>query len=53
MTPFLHDEPLCDRDTSNGVALLWAPKPFNVRTGYTRRCYDIPLIAAWFKERVP
>jgi pre-mRNA-processing factor 8 len=27
--PFLHDEPLYTSSTSHGIALLWAPKPFN------------------------
>eukprot|EP01015_Nassula_variabilis_P011746 TRINITY_DN19503_c0_g1_i1.p1 TRINITY_DN19503_c0_g1~~TRINITY_DN19503_c0_g1_i1.p1 ORF type:complete len:205 (+),score=93.16 TRINITY_DN19503_c0_g1_i1:11-625(+) len=53
MKPFLDDEPLWDKDTSNGIALLWAPKPYSTRTGHSRRCYDIPLIASWFKERCP
>lgn len=48
---FLREEPLHDKNTSNGIALLWAPKPFNQRTGKTRRAFDIPLVSSWFKER--
>ncbi len=35
--PLLADEELCNRKTSKEIALLWAPKPFNQRTGKTRR----------------
>jgi pre-mRNA-processing factor 8 len=49
----LDEEPLWDRDTSNGIALLWAPRPFSQRCGHTRRAYDIPLISGWWKERCP
>jgi len=51
--PLLKEEPLYTENTSNGINLLWAPKPFNQRTGKTRRAYDIPLVSAWFKERCP
>jgi len=50
---FLDDTPLCDEKTTNGVSLFWAPKPFNQRSGRTRRAFDIPLVGAWFKERCP
>lgn len=49
--PFLNDELLFDNKTADGIALLWAPKPFNQRTGKNRRCFDIPLVGSWFKER--
>ncbi|KAL4464690.1 hypothetical protein ABPG74_011251 [Tetrahymena malaccensis] len=49
--PFLNDEPLYDSQTSDGISLLWAPKPFNQRTGKNRRSFDIPLVSQWFKER--
>ena len=39
--------------TTNGISLLWAPRPFNHRCGAARRAYDIPLISAWYKERCP
>ena len=32
---------------------IWAPRPFNERTGKTRRAFDIPLASTWFKERCP
>ncbi|EGR30484.1 pre-mRNA processing factor 8, putative [Ichthyophthirius multifiliis] len=49
--PFLNEEELFTSQTSNGLALLWAPKPFNQRTGRNRRAIDIPLVSPWFKER--
>ena len=53
MKPFLNDKPLYTKETGNGISLLWAPSPFNKRSGRTRRAYDIPLISNWFRERCP
>jgi len=53
MGPLLEDEPLYDQMTADGISLLWAPKPFNQRTGRTRRAYDVPLVSSWFRERAP
>ena len=39
--PFLKDTPLYTDNTANGIALLWAPRPFNLRSGRTRRALDI------------
>jgi pre-mRNA-processing factor 8 len=47
--PLLHDEELSNKESTNGINLLWAPKPFNQRCGKTRRAYDIPLISGWYK----
>lgn len=49
----LEDQPLDDRTKTNGIALLWAPAPFDQKCGYMRRSFDIPLVAPWFKERCP
>ena len=46
--PFLADTPLYTDNTANGVALLWAPRPFNLRSGRTRRALDIPLVKTWY-----
>ena len=35
--PFLKDTPLYTDNTANGIALLWAPRPFNMRSGRCRR----------------
>jgi len=51
--PFLKDEPLYGDHTAAGLALLWAPRPFNLREGHTKRVIDIPLVNGWFHERCP
>ncbi|CAI5475746.1 unnamed protein product [Closterium sp. Yama58-4] len=51
--PLLSSTPLYTDATAAGIALLWAPYPFNRRSGRTRRAEDIPLVAGWFKEHCP
>ena len=51
--PLLADAPLCGVSTVEGISLLFAPRPFNLRSGHTRRSLDLPLVKAWFQERVP
>ena len=41
--PLLKDYDLYTENTTNGIALLFAPRPFNLRSGYTRSCIDVPL----------
>lgn len=50
--PLLSDFPLSTPLTASGIALYWAPEPFNGRSGRTRRTMDIPLIGHWFRDRV-
>ena len=45
--PFLKTTPLYTDNTANGIALLWAPRPFNLRSGHTRRAVDVPLVKQW------
>ena len=45
--PFLSSMPLYTDNTANGIALLWAPRPFNLRSGWTRRAVDVPLVKTW------
>ena len=45
--PFLKSTPLYSDNTANGIALLWAPRPFNLRSGHTRRAVDVPLVKQW------
>ncbi len=47
----LAEEEMSHKNTTACMGLLWAPKPFSQRTGRTRRAFDIPLVAPWFKER--
>ncbi|GFH19560.1 MPN domain-containing protein, partial [Haematococcus lacustris] len=51
--PLLADVPLYSESTATGIALLWAPIPFNQRSGLTRRAVDVPLVAPWFQEHCP
>ena len=53
VAPFLEDEELYSDHTAAGIALLWAPHPFNRRFGRTRRVLDVPLVNSWFQEHVP
>jgi len=49
----LSDEPLFTENTANGITLFHAPRPFNMRSGRTRRAIDVPLVQSWFRERCP
>lgn len=53
LTPFLEEEPLYTDNSALGIALYWAPKPFNMKSGRMRRCIDIPLVNQWFHEHCP
>ncbi|CAD7696789.1 unnamed protein product [Ostreobium quekettii] len=53
LQPFLAATPLYTDNTAAGVALLWAPRPFNLRSAGTRRAIDIPLVNEWFQEHCP
>mmetsp|Transcript_28524 Transcript_28524/g.46221 ORF Transcript_28524/g.46221 Transcript_28524/m.46221 type:complete len:2342 (+) Transcript_28524:3-7028(+) len=51
--PFLKETPLYTSNTTSGIALYWAVRPFNARSGKTRRAIDIPLVATWYQEHCP
>ncbi|KAF4399746.1 hypothetical protein CsatB_012958 [Cannabis sativa] len=51
--PLLKDTQLYTDTTAAGVSLLFAPRPFNMRSGRTRRAEDIPLVSEWYKEHCP
>ncbi|KAJ8927951.1 hypothetical protein NQ314_019584 [Rhamnusium bicolor] len=51
--PFLQETPLYTDNTANGIALLWAPRPFNMRSGRCRRAIDVPLVKSWYMEHCP
>jgi len=51
--PFLGAQPLYTANTAAGISLLWAPRPFNLRSGATRRAIDVPLVSSWFHEHCP
>ncbi|KAK4267570.1 hypothetical protein QN277_024332 [Acacia crassicarpa] len=51
--PLLKDTQLYTDTTAAGISLLFAPRPFNMRSGRTRRAEDIPLVSEWYKEHCP
>ena len=53
LTPILDELPLYTDSTAHGIALYWAPRPFNMRSGQTRRALDVTLVGRWFHERCP
>ncbi|RGB36639.1 pre-mRNA-processing-splicing factor 8-like protein [Rhizophagus diaphanus] len=53
VVPFLEDRPLYTDTTADGIALWWAPYPFNKRSGRMRRAEDIPLVKNWYLEHCP
>lgn len=53
ITPLLAEYDLYTPNTAPGIALYWAPRPFNLRQGHTRRAYDVPLVKTWYLEHCP
>jgi pre-mRNA-processing factor 8 len=51
--PLLVETPLYGEQTASAIALYWAPRPFSMRSGFTRRSIDVPLVNAWFQEHCP
>ncbi|GMH03627.1 hypothetical protein Nepgr_005466 [Nepenthes gracilis] len=51
--PLLTNTQLYTDTTAAGISLLFAPRPFNMRSGRTRRAEDIPLVSEWYKEHCP
>ncbi|TKR57590.1 hypothetical protein L596_030271 [Steinernema carpocapsae] len=48
-----NDVELFSDNTANGIALMWSRRPFNMRSGRTRRALDVPLVKTWYKEHCP
>ena len=53
MEPLLKKAPLFNDQTAMGLALYWAPAPFNKRSGHMRRAFDVPLVKSWYQEHCP
>ena len=53
LEPFLVDKDLENEYTADGIALWWAPAPYNRRSGHMRRAQDIPLVKNWYLEHCP
>ena len=52
LRPLLSSIPLSTPRTGPGISLYFAPRPFHLRSGRTRRTIDVPLIGHWARERV-
>ena len=52
LRPILESYPLSTTRTAPGISLYFAPRPFHMRSGRTRRAIDVPLIGHWARERV-
>ncbi|GME84368.1 unnamed protein product [Ambrosiozyma monospora] len=50
LSPFLEDEELEPEDSTAAVDLLWAPYPFNRRSGKMVRAEDVPLVKSWYLQ---
>ncbi|KAJ1558331.1 Pre-mRNA-processing-splicing factor 8 [Nowakowskiella sp. JEL0078] len=53
VSPFLENKELSSENTANGIAIYWAPHPFDKRSGRTRRAQDVPLVKQWYLEHCP
>lgn len=53
VVPLLATVPLEGEHTTEGIALYWAPRPFNLRSSRTRRAEDVPLVKSWYHEHCP
>ncbi len=53
LEPFLEDKDLENEHTADGIALWWAPAPYDRRSGHMRRAQDIPLVKGWYMEHCP
>jgi pre-mRNA-processing factor 8 len=51
--PVLDQVPLFNDLTADAIALYFAPRPYNNRSGRTRRALDIPLVKRWYQEHCP
>lgn len=48
---FLQDEEIEPENTVNAMELLWAPFPFNQRSGKMVRSQDVALVKDWYLQR--
>jgi pre-mRNA-processing factor 8 len=51
--PLLAEEELYTENTTDGIALYFAPHPFNKRSGRMRRAQDVALVKRWYLEHCP
>ena len=48
VSAFCSTSALETENTRDAIQLWWAPRPFNQRSGYTKRAIDVPLVNGWF-----
>ena len=48
--PFLKDSPFYSNNTADGIALLWAPHPFYLRSGSSRCAINVLQVKSWYRE---
>jgi len=53
ISPFFSGTDVWTENTASGISLYWAPRPFNQKSGRTRRAQDVPLVKSWYQERCP
>ncbi|CBY39724.1 unnamed protein product, partial [Oikopleura dioica] len=53
VAPILEETPQYTDHTANGIGLLWAPRPYCLRSDRTKRAEDVPLVKGWYKEHCP
>ncbi|WRT66224.1 pre-mRNA-processing-splicing factor 8 [Kwoniella shivajii] len=53
LEPFLENRDISNDNTADAIALFWAPYPYNLRSGKTKRAQDIPLIKNFYLEHCP
>ncbi|KAG9510461.1 Pre-mRNA-processing-splicing factor 8, partial [Fragariocoptes setiger] len=51
--PLFSEYELSTKNTADGISLLWASRPYNLRSGRMRRAIDVPLVKGWYKEHCP
>jgi pre-mRNA-processing factor 8 len=50
---FMQEKDISNENTADAIALYWAPYPYNMRSGRTRRAQDIPMVKNFYTEHCP
>lgn len=53
LEPFFDTCELENEHTADAIALYWAPFPYNLRSGRTRRAQDVPMMKNFYLEHCP
>jgi pre-mRNA-processing factor 8 len=49
----MQEKDISNENTADAIALYWAPYPYNMRSGRTRRAQDIPMVKNFYTEHCP